>query len=53
MAVSVRSLSLRPVRRGIYLYFRLLGQQMKSILAYQADFVILIFAAALLWSLPH
>jgi ABC-2 type transport system permease protein len=47
MAVSVRSLSLRPVRRGIYLYFRLLGQQMKSILAYQADFVILIFAAAL------
>jgi ABC-2 type transport system permease protein len=36
---------LRPVRRGIYLYFRLLGQQMKSILAYQADFVVLLFSA--------
>lgn len=42
MAVSVR-----PVRRGVYLYFRLLGQQMKSILAYQADFVVLAFAAVL------
>ncbi|HEX7491859.1 MAG TPA: ABC-2 family transporter protein [Candidatus Limnocylindrales bacterium] len=39
--------SLRPIRRGIYLYFRLLGQQMKSILAYEADFVVLIFAAVL------
>jgi ABC-2 type transport system permease protein len=34
-------------RRGVYLYFRLLGQQMKSILAYQADFVVLIFSAVI------
>jgi ABC-2 type transport system permease protein len=39
--------SLRPVRRGIYIYFRLLGQQMKSILAYQADFVVLLFSAVI------
>src|ERR1035437_9726692 len=37
----------RPVRRAVYLYFRLLGQQMKSILAYQADFVVLLFSAAI------
>jgi ABC-2 type transport system permease protein len=41
------AVSLRPVRRGIYLYFRLLGQQMKSILAYQADFVVLMFSAVI------
>jgi len=40
--------SLRPVRRNGYLYFRLLGQQMKSILAYEADFVVLMFSAVLL-----
>lgn len=32
----------------MYLYFRLLGQQMKSILAYEADFVVLMFSAILL-----
>ena len=40
--------SLRAVRRPIYLYFRFLGQQMKAILAYEADFVILLFAAVLI-----
>ncbi len=39
--------SLRAVKRPIYLYFRFLGQQMKAILAYEADFVILLFAAVL------
>ncbi len=39
---------LRAVRRDVYLYFRLLGQQMKSILAYEADFVVLMFSAILL-----
>jgi ABC-2 type transport system permease protein len=36
---------LRDFRRGTYLYLRLLGQEMKSILAYRADFVILLFSA--------
>jgi ABC-2 type transport system permease protein len=47
MAVDARSISLQPVRRNIYLYFRMLGQQVKSILAYQADFVVMVFAAML------
>jgi ABC-2 type transport system permease protein len=38
---------LRSLRRGIYLYFRLLGQEMKSILAYRADFIVLLIAAVL------
>ena len=39
---------LRAVRRPVYLYFRFLGQQMKAILAYEADFVILLFAAVII-----
>jgi ABC-2 type transport system permease protein len=39
--------SLRSVRRLVYIYFRCLGQQMKAILAYEADFVVLLFSAAL------
>ncbi len=39
--------SLRSVRRLVYIYFRCLGQQMKAILAYEADFVVLMFSAAL------
>jgi ABC-2 type transport system permease protein len=39
---------LKAVRRPIYLYFRFLGQQMKAILAYEADFVILLVAAILI-----
>jgi ABC-2 type transport system permease protein len=38
---------LRPARRLVYIYFRCLGQQMKAILAYEADFAILMFSAAL------
>jgi ABC-2 type transport system permease protein len=38
---------LRPARRLVYLYFRCLGQQMKAILAYEADFVVLLFSAAI------
>ena len=38
---------LRAVKRPVYLYFRFLGQQMKAILAYEADFVVLLFAAVL------
>jgi len=38
---------LRPVRRLVYIYFRCLGQQMKAILAYEADFAILMFSAVL------
>ena len=38
---------LRPARRLVYLYFRCLGQQMKAILAYETDFVVLLFSAAL------
>jgi len=36
------------VKRPVYLYFRFLGQQMKAILAYEADFVILLFAAVII-----
>ena len=38
---------LRPLRRLVYIYFRCLGQQMKAILAYEADFVILMISAAI------
>jgi ABC-2 type transport system permease protein len=37
---------LAAARRLVYLYFRCLGQQMKAILAYEADFVVLLVAAA-------
>jgi len=35
------------IRRPIYLYFRCLGQQMKAIMAYEADFVVLMLSAVL------
>ena len=38
---------LRSARRLVYIYFRCLGQQMKAILAYEADFVVLMFSAVL------
>jgi len=38
---------LRRARRLVYIYFRCLGQQMKAILAYEADFVILMISAGL------
>src|ERR1035437_1099866 len=41
------SARLRPIRRGIFLYFRLLSPEVKSILAYRADFVVLLISAAL------
>jgi ABC-2 type transport system permease protein len=44
VAVAAR---LRPARRLVYIYFRCLGQQMKAILAYEADFAILMFSAVL------
>jgi ABC-2 type transport system permease protein len=33
------------IRRMVYLYFRCLGQQMKAIMAYEADFVVLMLSA--------
>jgi ABC-2 type transport system permease protein len=36
---------LRLARRLVYIYFRCLGQQMKAILAYEADFAILMVSA--------
>jgi len=48
MAVKVSvATRLRPARRLVYIYFRCLGQQMKAILAYEADFAILMFSAVL------
>jgi ABC-2 type transport system permease protein len=44
VAVATR---LRSARRLVYIYFRCLGQQMKAILAYEADFAILMFSAVL------
>ncbi len=38
---------LRRARWLVYIYFRCLGQQMKAILAYEADFVILMISAGL------
>ena len=38
---------LRPARRLVYIYFRCLGQQMKAILAYEADFVVMLFSAVI------
>jgi ABC-2 type transport system permease protein len=48
MAASVAvATRLRSARRLVYIYFRCLGQQMKAILAYEADFAILMFSAVL------
>jgi ABC-2 type transport system permease protein len=48
MAVKVAvATRLRSARRLVYIYFRCLGQQMKAILAYEADFAILMFSAVL------
>jgi ABC-2 type transport system permease protein len=44
LAVAAR---VRSIRRLIYLYFRCLGQQMKAILAYEADFVVMLFSAVI------
>jgi ABC-2 type transport system permease protein len=38
---------LRSIQRLVYLYFRCLGQQMKAILAYEADFVVMLFSAVI------
>jgi ABC-2 type transport system permease protein len=38
---------LHRIRRPIYLYFRCLGQQMKAIMAYEADFIVLMLSAVL------
>jgi ABC-2 type transport system permease protein len=38
---------IRPIQRLVYLYFRCLGQQMKAILAYEADFVVMLFSAVI------
>jgi ABC-2 type transport system permease protein len=38
---------LRPAYRLVFLYFRCLGQQMKAILAYEADFVVLMISAVM------
>jgi ABC-2 type transport system permease protein len=38
---------IRPAQRLVYLYFRCLGQQMKAILAYEADFVVMMFSAVI------
>ena len=48
MAASERAAArVHGARRMVYLYFRCLGQQMKAILAYEADFVVLLFSAAI------
>jgi ABC-2 type transport system permease protein len=48
MAVKVAvATRLRSARRLVYIYFRCLGQHMKAILAYEADFAILMFSAVL------
>jgi ABC-2 type transport system permease protein len=38
---------IRSGQRLVYLYFRCLGQQMKAILAYEADFVVMLFSAVI------
>lgn len=38
---------LKRGKRNVYLYFRLFSQQLKAILEYQADFLIMVVAAAL------
>lgn len=38
---------LRSAYRLVYIYFRCLGQQMKAILAYEADFVVMLFSAVI------
>ena len=51
MAAETRPAEMRPggrlrgVQRPIYLYFRCLGQQMKAIMAYEADFIVLMLSA--------
>jgi ABC-2 type transport system permease protein len=35
------------LKRTLFLYFRFFGQQIKAILEYQADFIVLVFAAVL------
>ena len=37
----------RSIQRLIYLYLRCLGQQLKAILAYEADFVVMLFSAVI------
>jgi ABC-2 type transport system permease protein len=38
---------IRGARRMVYIYFRCLGQQMKAIMAYEADFIVLLLSAVL------
>jgi len=48
MAASVAIVGrLRSIRRLVYLYFRCLGQQMKAILAYEADFAVMLVSAVI------
>jgi ABC-2 type transport system permease protein len=46
MAAELRARA-HGARRAVYLYFRCLGQQMKAIMAYEADFIVLMFSAVL------
>ena len=48
MAVSVAlGARLRSASRLVYIYFRCLGQQMKAILAYEADFAVMLVSAVI------
>jgi ABC-2 type transport system permease protein len=44
---SAAAARLVAARRLVYLYFRCLGQQMKAIMAYEANFIVLMFSAVL------
>jgi ABC-2 type transport system permease protein len=44
---SAAAARIRAARRLVYLYFRCLGQQMKAIMAYEANFIVLMFSAVL------
>jgi ABC-2 type transport system permease protein len=44
LAIKAR---LRPAYRLVYIYFRCLGQQMKAILAYEADFAVMLVSAVI------
>ena len=44
---SAAAARLGAARRLVYLYFRCLGQQMKAIMAYEANFIVLMFSAVL------
>ena len=46
-ARSAIAARVRSAQRLVYIYFRCLGQQMKAILAYEADFVVLMFSAVI------